>query len=344
MTNPQDKAYSLKETADILRISYNYLVNKVTKSGELKTINIGTEEKPILRVTQQDIDKYRTKHSTGEQSTIKDAVAELQKIRNSVVISYLTSTTNLIEPVDALFFSDVIEDVKSKKNITEKIPVLDIFINSFGGSLDVAYKIARILWQNAEKVNAIVPIVAKSAATAICLGTKEITMTSVAELGPVDPIIEDPVTKQRIPAKSVKALLSYASDDLRLAADKIKPEIINELRSQLNPFLVGAYLNTIETSKEYLGILLKDFMFSGQKDNSEVEKIVEELTEKHFSHAFVIDQFKANEIGLNTKPATLEEEKAIKKLMNFYNQFMIAQGLTKLVGNEFWQIQQGKVG
>lgn len=344
MINPQDKAYSLKEAADILGISYNYLVNKVTKTGELKTINIGTQEKPILRLTQQSIDEYRSRHTAGEQNTIKNAVAELQTIRNSVIISYLTTTSNLIEPVDALYFSDVIEDIKTKKNIQGKIPILDIFINSFGGSLDAAYKIARILWQYADKVNAIVPINAKSAATAICIGTREITMTPVSELGPVDPIIEDPVTKNKIPAKSIKIFLSYQSDLSRLKVDKIDPQIIGQLGNKLDPLLAGAYFNAINTSKEYLRILLNDYMFSKIKTEEEIEKIVENLTETHYSHAFVIDNQESQKIGLNTRMATSEEDKAIKKLMIFYNQFMNAQGITKLVGNEFWQIQQGKRG
>jgi len=344
MVISQDRAYSLKEAADLLGISYNYLVNKVTKSKELKTVNIGTEEKPIFRVTQQSIDEYRSKHSTGEQNTIRNAIAELQNIRKSVIISYLTSTSNLIEPIDALFFSDVIEDIKTRKSISGKIPVLDIFINSYGGSLDAAYKIARILWQYANKVNAIVPINAKSAATAICIGTREITMTPVSELGPVDPIIEDPISKNKIPARSIKIFLSYQSDQLRLQADKIDPQIIGKLGDKLDPLLAGAYFNAINTSKEYLRILLNNYMFSRTKTEEEIEKIVENLTETHYSHAFVIDNQESQKIGLNTRIATKEEDKAIKKLMTFYSQFMNAQGLTKLVGNEFWQIQQGKRG
>lgn len=340
-TNQQEKIYTLKEVSEKLGISYNHLVNKIVKEKLLETVNVGKGKRPEHRVTQKALDNYLTKQSTGGQGTIQDAVAALQRIRNnSIVISYLTSPDNPINPEDPLFFSDVIEDIIKRREIKGKIPVIDLFVNSFGGSIDAAYKISRILWHYAEKVNTVVPIYAKSAATIICAGSKEITMMPVSELGPVDPIIENPVTREQIPAKAIKIFLNYASDKSRLEADKIDPAILQKLGDKLEPLLAGAYFNAINSSKEYLRILLNEYMFSKEKSTQEIENIVENLTESHSSHAFVIDFAEANDIGLNVRISTSEEQEAIKLLMNFYSQYMNAQGLTKLVGNEFFMIHQ----
>lgn len=336
----QQKFYTLKEVAEIIGVSYNHLVNRIVKDGLLETINIGKGERPEHRVTQQALDAFLSKESGGTKKTIKDLVKDLEKIRKSTIIAYFTTIHNPIVLDDALFFSDVIEDIKKKDSIEGKIETLDLFINSFGGSLEAAYKISRLLRLYAKNVNVIVPIYAKSAAAAICLGANEITMTPVAELGPVDPIVEDPKTKIKIPARSIKVFLSYVSNPKKLERDEISPQIIGQLRDKLEPMLVGAYLGTIETSKEHLKILLSEYMFSGKDEEEKINQLVDYFTEAHTSHAFVIDFNEANKIGLNVRLANVEEETLIKQLFGAYSAFMNANKLSKLVGNRFFMIHQ----
>jgi hypothetical protein len=345
------RMYSLKEIAGILKVSYNHLVNRIVKSGKLEAIDIsGGKARPEYRVTQEALDNFISNRSSinpntliSRQKTIKDAVAELQGIRKSLVVSYLTISPNSILPDDALFFLDVIQDIKKRKGIQGKVPTLDLFLDSLGGSLDAAYKIIRILRQQAKTVRAIIPIYAKSAATAICLGTDEITMTPASELGPVDPIIDDPISGQKIPARSIKFFLSYASDLKKLQKDGIDPKSIEKLEEKLNPYLAGAYFNTINSSKEYLKKLLSDYMFKGSKTEGEIDQLVEYFTEFHASHAYVMDYEEVNQKGLRVRLAKNDEESAIKQLLGFYRKYMNANKLTKLVGNEYWQINSSQI-
>lgn len=339
----EQRLYTLKEITKIIGVSYNHLVNRIVKTGQLETINIGHGKRTEHRVTQQALDEFLAKHSGGPKRTIKDSIAQLQELRGgSIIISYLTTLDNPIAPNDALFFADVLEDIKKRKGIQGKINTLDLFLNSLGGSLEAAYKVARLLRQYSDKVNVIVPIYAKSAATAICLGANEITMIPVAELGPVDPIVEDPITKAKIPARSIKIFLSYASNQQRMQLDKIDPEMIKVLGGKIDPVLAGAYFNTINTSKEYLNILLSEYMFKGENDSEKINSLIEYFTETHSSHAFVIDFEEAKKIGLKVKLANPDEETAIKQLLGFYTNFMNANQLTKLVGNEFFMIHQSQ--
>ncbi len=61
-----------------------------------------------------------------------------------------------------------------------------LLIRSPGGQINWAYKIVRLFQRRTEEFFTIVPFYAKSAATLIALGGKQIIMGSEAELGPLD--------------------------------------------------------------------------------------------------------------------------------------------------------------
>lgn len=90
--------------------------------------------------------------------TIKDAVVQVEKIRNSTVISYMASQNALVGPEDAGLLVDTIEMVLPE---TRKIDRLDLFLHSPGGFLDSAYKITRICKEYSKEFNVIVPLAAK---------------------------------------------------------------------------------------------------------------------------------------------------------------------------------------
>jgi len=98
----------------------------------------------------------------------------------------------------------------------ENLDTLELLVHSPGGHADVAYSMMRFFRRKAKKVNIIVPFVAKSAATLMCLGADAIFMGQFAELGPLDVQIEDPVEKGAEPVspindfKSMEFLREYA--------------------------------------------------------------------------------------------------------------------------------------
>ena len=112
--------------------------------------------------------------------TIKEAIEEIEKIRNSTLITYMAAPNALIGPEDAGLFVELIERVLPANRKIEK---LDLFINSPGGFLDSAYKLVKICKEYSKEFNVIVPLAAKSAATVISLGAKEIIMSVISELG-----------------------------------------------------------------------------------------------------------------------------------------------------------------
>lgn len=261
--------------------------------------------------------------------TIKEAVENLEKARQSTVISYMAVPGALIEPQDELVLDDNLNSLKPK---TGKIKKLDLFLNSYGGFIETAYKLVRICWDYADEFNVIVPLVAKSAATAICLGAKEIIMTSIAELGPIDPIIQHPYKPNlRVPARAVKDFFEFL--DTSNTGKNLNEEVKKRLVEQFDPYLIGVYEGALKSAKQYSEKLLSEYMFKGKKD--QIPQVVEKLTEFYVSHGHVIDRKEArDELGLTVIYPDSNKEllTSIKQLFIIYNQFMQDNKIIKLQG------------
>lgn len=74
---------------------------------------------------------------------------------------------------------------------------LEILVHSGGGHANVAYRLAKFFRGHCKRLNIIVPMVAKSAATLLCLNADAIYMGEFAELGPLDAQLRDDVEKGR---------------------------------------------------------------------------------------------------------------------------------------------------
>ena len=262
--------------------------------------------------------------------TIKDAVVQVEKIRNSTVISYMAAQNALVGPEDAGLIVDTIETILPE---TRKIDRLDLFLHSPGGFLDSAYKIIRICKEYSNEFNVIVPLAAKSAATVICLGANEIVMTVFAELGPIDPIIQHPYKSDvRVPARSIKDFFEFLSST-ETGKVLVDPQFKTQMSNLLDPYLIGSYQTALNSSKQIAEKLLKENALKNKPQL--VEVAVNKLTEYYYSHSYVIDRNEAREIGLNVTNAesTPKLDQAVRQLLSVYQQFMMQNSILKLVGN-----------
>jgi hypothetical protein len=75
--------------------------------------------------------------------------------------------------------------LKAKEDIVPKSRI-GLLVHSPGGHISAAYKIVRLFQRRTDEFFTIVPLYAKSAATLMAIGGKEIVMGSEAELGPLD--------------------------------------------------------------------------------------------------------------------------------------------------------------
>ena len=93
---------------------------------------------------------------------------------------------NLIAVVDQIYegkmtvFQELLGDCDPDKE-------LDVLLSSPGGSGEMALRMVQSMQDQCRAVRVIVPDMAKSAATVLCLGADEVVMGPAGDLGPIDP-------------------------------------------------------------------------------------------------------------------------------------------------------------
>jgi hypothetical protein len=87
--------------------------------------------------------------------------------------------------------SEVYNGFRDHKTEISKNERTGLLLHSLGGDATAAYKIVRLFQRRTTAFMTIVPLYAKSAATLMALGGKEIVMGMDAELGPLDVQIYD---------------------------------------------------------------------------------------------------------------------------------------------------------
>ena len=197
---------------------------------------------------------------------LKEKITQLGTKRNSrVVLLFLEDEINYYTALNFL-------------NILRKEPQikrLDLILESSGGDLVMAVKIAHICKSYSEEFTVIVPFYAKSAASIIALSADNLILNTAGELGPIDPQIKHPAFDMYFPASSIKNALEFIESSK-------DPYIKMTMADKLDPLLIGAYNQTIEESKQYLNELPKIDRLSNK------DEIIKVFTEKYVDHGYPI--------------------------------------------------------
>jgi hypothetical protein len=204
----------------------------------------------------------------------------------------------------------------------ESTLVLNVLLDSPGGSLDSAYATALYLKAYAKKLRVHVPGRAKSASTLLAIGADELHLSAFGELGPLDTQIPDP----RNPANTVSALDCYQSVDYvrdfgfdtitsalpRLVESTERRIPVSELLDMASRFAIGAIKPVLSTitaldfggwgrslriGEQYARMLLRAKAKDG--DHAKADRIAEQLVYGYTHHPFPIDYYEAERIGLD---------------------------------------------
>lgn len=175
---------------------------------------------------------------------------------------------------------------------------LVVILESSGGDIDAAYNLAHLLRKYGDKgLRFIIPRWAKSAATLLACSGKEILMTPVAELGPLDPQI---TTTDPFEGRSEHFSPLHIESTLELIRNEYHnghKELADGLMQRLQyPLTLGSFKKSLELSKQYMEKLLTSGML---KDKPlEAAKVAERLTEGYAAHGFCINIEESRSIGL----------------------------------------------
>jgi ClpP class serine protease len=220
----------------------------------------------------------------------KPLIQNLQKLLGAKVICY---TASPMHPLNGIMSQDIInfEDLlRSTAGAEEGY----LIINSPGGDGNVAEKIITMCRQRFSKsFKVIVPNFAKSAATMIALGSDKILMGYLAELGPIDPQLGNPIAGGFIPARSF-------IDGLEMIRAKIRGgdpvQMYLPMLAQIRPEIIAQCQSAIDGSREFAEKWLKECMLKGNP--AQAKEVAKRLSEgeQYKSHGKVIDYSEAHDI------------------------------------------------
>jgi Serine dehydrogenase proteinase len=221
-----------------------------------------------------------------------------------------------------------------KRHDFQNIDTLEILLHSPGGHPNIAYQVVKFFRRHCKRLNVIVPMMAKSAATLMCLVADTIYMSEHAELGPLDVQIEDPIEKGMLPFspldefKSMEFLREYATEMLdyftflliersgmsvKEALHEAIPAVtgmVSPLYAKIDPSKIGSYRRSLAIGEEYAKRLLK------LRKHPKWEELAETLVWKYPSHDFTIDREEALGIGLPVQPLDNKQEDSFIEIIS----------------------------
>jgi len=239
----------------------------------------------------------------------KSLVQQIEQLRNSRVITYLTSDRQ--GPVNARVAMDIIPVISKQLRGIDKTEKIDLFLYSTGGDTMVPWRLVSMIREYCDKFSVLVPYKAHSAATMIALGADEIVMSDLSELSPIDPSTanifnpQDPQNPQNKIPISVEDVMAYfdliknkfgIKNDEDLTKAFIK---FTESNPQIHPLALG----NVNRIHNLIRVLAKRLLKSHKMPikEEEIDKIVDYFTEKLYSHQYFIGRKEAKEdLGLAT--------------------------------------------
>lgn len=189
---------------------------------------------------------------------------------------------NSIEERDLLGFSDLIEGATTKE--------LDVVVHSPGGSVEATEQIVHLLRFHFDDIRFIVPHMAMSAATMLCLSGNAILMDERSALGPIDPQIRIPLPTGEVWFPAQVIIDEFERAQQAIASNPSLLPIYLPWLSQFGPY-VQICQNALNLAKELVRDWMREFMFAGEPDAAEkAQRIAEYFADHnlHKSHARTI--------------------------------------------------------
>ncbi len=222
-----------------------------------------------------------------------------------------------------LFYKHI---AKLKEN-KDKFDRICLFLCSNGGNLDAPWPIVSLLREYCKELYVIVPYKALSAATLIALGADKIVMTPLSQLSPVDPQgnFEKDGKKINIEVEDVLGFVDFAKDKIGLADQSSLTEVLKLISSEVHPTILGSVNRTYSLIRRLSENLLKTHM-KNLNDEKRISQIVDNLTQKLFSHRHFINREEArNDVGFKdiVEYANDDQELIMNQMFDvYYNQLL----------------------
>lgn len=254
-------------------------------------------------------------------------IQEIEKARGSRVITYICSDrpglgANIAE--DAVW---PMYDCLRATTAGKKIELVDLFLYSREGSVEIPWRIISMLREYSERVAFLVPYKAHSAATMIALGCDEIVAGKKAELGPIDPALnirdggDGTAAQMEIRVEDVMSYVNFLREKAELTDQSALGQNIMALGNQITPTILGSIYRTHSHIRQVAEKLLKSH--SEPLEKAQIKRIIEELAEKIYLHGHAVSRTEAASVGLPVVEPNDEIEALMWQLMEEYSDTLL---------------------
>ena len=208
---------------------------------------------------------------------------------------------------------------------------IDLVLYTLGGDVMAGFRVVHLIREYCTaEFNVVVPFRCQSTGTLIALGADKIIMLPEGQLSPVDPSINGPYNPMipgmpiqpgaPLPALpvSVEEVVSYislAKEVSGLQGEESLSRVFERLTADVRPLALGQVYRARTQIRMLSRKLLQTHMDS---ENPAIDSIVETLTEKLYSHDYLISRREARTIGLKVEDASAEVEAAVGTLYDEY--------------------------
>jgi hypothetical protein len=280
-------------------------------------------------------------------SVFRAKIQELEKERDSRIFC-------MIHHGRAHICGPSMQAVFANRPLTGRGEKLEILMHSPGGHPDMAYQIMKFFRRRYKEVNIIVPLLAKSAATLMCLGADRIFMGEFGDLGPIDVQMGEPDNDrdtQISPLDEFKSLeymrnmavewlaffTALSSEDLSLSTRQALEHgipfitgLMNPILGQIDPLEVGSFRRALAIAEGYGQRMLA---LTGQRNDD----LVHELVWEYPAHSFCIDFEEADRLGLPVERLSEDhDQRFCEAIFNFekghYHGFASSNSVPKKSG------------
>jgi len=199
---------------------------------------------------------------------------------------------------------------------------LDVLIDSPGGELTSCYMIARLISRYTNSWEALVPTMAASGASLICLGSSNIVMSEVASLSPIDPQViskrqqkffagerQSPIEAfqavkylREFTLSSMDAAMRYLLDCGVAAhraletANTLATKLVEPIVEKIDPYDLGAFDLDSTMASDYCGRIAEPADTTKKTQRTVTYK---SLVERYPAHEFAIDIAEAQALKFN---------------------------------------------
>jgi hypothetical protein len=249
----------------------------------------------------------------------KELINQIQSIRNSKVIAYITGDR---QPVGSMIAEDAVRPLYEHLLSIGKNAKIDLLLYSRGGDVSVPWRIVSMFREFCDEFSLLVPYKAHSAATLISLGADKIIMGKKAELSPIDPTLTKATAgeitgpPQQISVEDVNSYISFIRERANINDQSALAQMVSILANNLAPLTLGS----VYRQNSHIRLVARKLLTSRKEklDEAKINSIIETLTEKIYSHGHAIGRKEAQEIGL---PIEMSEEPLDNALWSLYLQY-----------------------